>query len=189
VVPLELRSGRVEPFGDAGRLVSVVPESWRARGSSSDALGEQDREPFEVFYRGHWLPTVRVARMILGSREEAEEVAQEALIRVHERWAVLDRPDAFLYTATVNLCRSSVRRRGLERRKRVADPIRVVNEPEIDDTWAALSSLPFGHRAVLVLRYYADLPEAEIAAILGCRVGTVKSARHRGLRTLRKDLS
>ena len=179
----------MEPFGDAGRLVSVVPERWRTGERTGESLGERDREPFEVFYRAQWLPTVRVARMILGSQEEAEEVAQEALIRVHERWAMLERPDAFLYTATVNLCRSLLRRRGLERRRGVADPIRVASEPEIDDTWVALSKLPFRQRAVLVLRYYADLPEAEIATILECRVGTVKSARHRGLRTLRKDLS
>jgi RNA polymerase sigma factor (sigma-70 family) len=127
--------------------------------------------------------------MILGSVEDAEEVAQEALIRVHERWATLDRPEAFLYTATVNLCRSLVRRRGLERRKGLVHPIPVVREPEVDETWVALQRLPFRQRAVLVLRYYVDLPESEIAAILGCRIGTVKSARHRALEKLRKDLS
>jgi RNA polymerase sigma factor (sigma-70 family) len=127
--------------------------------------------------------------MILGSTEEAEELSQEALIRVHERWGSLERPDSFLYIVTVNLCRSQVRRRGVERRKAVVDPLGVVREPEVDETWLALMRLPFRQRAVLALRYYADLPEAEIAEVLDCRIGTVKSARHRALRALRKDLS
>jgi RNA polymerase sigma factor (sigma-70 family) len=127
--------------------------------------------------------------MILGSTEEAEELSQEALIRVHERWSSLERPDSFLYIVTVNLCRSQVRRRGVERRKAVVDPLSVVREPEVDETWLALMRLPFRQRAVLALRYYADLPEAEIAEVLDCRIGTVKSARHRALRALRKDLS
>jgi RNA polymerase sigma factor (sigma-70 family) len=127
--------------------------------------------------------------MILGSTEEAEELSQEALIRVHERWGSLERPDSFLYIVTVNLCRSQVRRRGVERRKAVVDPLSVVREPEVDETWLALMRLPFRQRAVLALRYYADLPEAEIAEVLHCPIGTVKSARHRALRALRKDLS
>ncbi len=65
----------------------------------------------------------------------------------------------------------------------------IVREPEIDETWDALNRLPFRQRAVLALAYYADLPEAEIAELLGCRLGTVKSARHRALRALKKELS
>jgi RNA polymerase sigma factor (sigma-70 family) len=179
----------MEPFGDAGRPVSVVPESYAAGERSSRVLGRDDRGTFEAFYRSQWLPTVRLARMILASTEEAEEVAQETLIRVHERWETLDRPEAFLYTATVNLCRSLVRRRSLERRKGVAEPVKVVRAPEVDEAWLALDRLPFRQRAVIVLRYYADLPEAEIAEVLGCRIGTVKSARHRALLKLRKELS
>jgi RNA polymerase sigma factor (sigma-70 family) len=49
--------------------------------------------------------------------------------------------------------------------------------------------LPFRQRAVIALRYYADLPEAEIAEILGCRIGTVKSARHRAIARLREEIS
>jgi RNA polymerase sigma factor (sigma-70 family) len=169
-------------------LSNVVPESCEAEEHSRALVGRDARDTFEPFYRTQWLPTVRLARMILGWAGEAEEVAQEAFIRVHERWASLDRPDAFLYTATVNLCRSLLRRRAVERRHRAADPI-TVGEPAVDETWQAVQKLPFRQRAVLVLRYYADLPESEIAEILDCRIGTVKSARHRALRTLRKDLS
>ena len=63
-----------------------------------------------------------------------------------------------------------------------------VGAPELGETWLAISRLPFRQRAVLALKYYADLPEAEIASLLGCRIGTVKSAGHRALADLRKEL-
>ena len=185
----------VEPFVRVGRLVSVSSKS----SDPSERLGVGDTGPraweqtraltFEDFFRSRWFPTVRLARMIVGTSEEAEEVAQEALIRVHARWATLERPEGFLYTVTVNLCRSQVRRRRVERKHRVDDELRLVGEPELDETWLALNRLPFRQRAVLALRYYADLPEAEIAVVLGCRIGTVKSTRHRGLNALRRELS
>jgi RNA polymerase sigma factor (sigma-70 family) len=65
----------------------------------------------------------------------------------------------------------------------------IVDDPEIDETWAAVCRLPFRQRAVLALRFYEDLPEAEIARVLGCRPGTVKSSLHRGLAKLREELS
>jgi RNA polymerase sigma factor (sigma-70 family) len=61
--------------------------------------------------------------------------------------------------------------------------------PEIDKTWAAVCRLPARQRAVIVLRFYQDLPETEIAALVGCRPGTVKSRLSRGLAALRKELS
>jgi RNA polymerase sigma factor (sigma-70 family) len=65
----------------------------------------------------------------------------------------------------------------------------VLVAPELDETWLAIGRLPFRQRAVLALRYYADLREREIATLLGCRIGTVKSAHARALERLRKDLS
>ncbi len=59
----------------------------------------------------------------------------------------------------------------------------------MDETWAAVCRLPFRQRAVLALRFYEDLSEADIAAVLGCRLGTVKSSLHRGLSKLRAELS
>jgi RNA polymerase sigma factor (sigma-70 family) len=61
--------------------------------------------------------------------------------------------------------------------------------PEIDETWKAVVALPFDQRAVLVLRYYLELTEAEVASELNCRVGTVKSRHHRALKKLRQELS
>jgi RNA polymerase sigma factor (sigma-70 family) len=101
----------------------------------------------------------------------------------------LDSADAFLRTVTMNLCRSQLRRRNVEHRHAIDDRPVTVAPPELDETWSAVSRLPFRQRAVLALRYYADLPEEEIASLLGCRIGTVKSARHRALAALRKELS
>jgi DNA-directed RNA polymerase specialized sigma24 family protein len=62
-------------------------------------------------------------------------------------------------------------------------------DPVVDETWAAVCRLPERQRAALALRFYEDLPLAEIAGILDCRLGTVKSSIHRGLATLRDELS
>ncbi len=62
-----------------------------------------------------------------------------------------------------------------------------VGMPEVDETWEALRRLPDRQRAAIVLRFYEDLPEAEIARVLGCRPGTVKSLIHRGLARVRKE--
>ncbi len=131
---------------------------------------------------------IRLAYVITGSNEIAEEVTQEAFARLHERWSSVDNPVAYLRTIVTNLCRNEVRRFALERR-RVPDPMPLVGDPEIDETWAVVCRLPFRQKAVLALRYYADLPEAEVARILGCRIGTVKSAHHRALSRLREELS
>jgi DNA-directed RNA polymerase specialized sigma24 family protein len=131
---------------------------------------------------------VRLARLLTGSNAVAEEIAQEAFVRVHQRYAELEVPAAYLRTVVTNLCRSHLRRVTRERRVSIDGPT-VVFPPELDETWQAVARLPFEQRAVLVLRYYLDLPEVEVARVLGCRVGTVKSRRHRALRALRKELS
>lgn len=143
---------------------------------------------FESVYRSHRSGMVRLAYVITGSNEIAEEVTQEAFARLHQRWSTVDHPVAYLRTIVTNLCRNEVRRFALERR-RAPKPLPDVDDPEIDETWVVVCRLPFRQRAVLALRYYADLPEAEVARILGCRIGTVKSAHHRALARLREELS
>lgn len=155
---------------------------------ATDDGGGAGPAEFEAFYGSQWLPSVRVAHAILGSAALAEEMTQEAFIRVHDRWPSLSSPDAFLRVALLNLCRSHLRRRRLERMHDQARE-RVLAAPELDETWLAIGKLPFRQRAVLALRYYADLPEREIATLLGCRLGTVKSAHSRALERLRRDLS
>jgi RNA polymerase sigma factor (sigma-70 family) len=144
---------------------------------------------FDAFYMSRWHGAVRLGHAIVGSASVAEEIAQEAFLRVYSGWSGIESPDAFLRTVLVNLCRSNLRRAHLERSNVSAGVSSVLSEPELDETWIALRLLPFRQRAVLALRYYGDLSESEIAALLGCRLGTVKSTRHRALARLRKELS
>lgn len=134
---------------------------------------------------------VRLAHLITGSNEVAEEVVQEAFLKVRAAWPRVANPGGYVRTAVVNLARGHVRRRGLEWRHAARVPVDPVTsgDPEVDETWAAVCRLPERQRAVLALRFYEDLSEAQIAAVLGFRVGTVKSTLHRGLARLRKELS
>ena len=178
-----------------------VGEEWavvRERADGTRAVRDADttsavpREAatgFEAFYESRWHGAVRLGHAIVGSANVAEEIAQEAFVRVYAGWSDVESPDAFLRTVLVNLCRSNLRRTRLERSNLLVGVNTVLSEPELDETWIALRRLLFRQGAVLALRYYGDLSEIEIAALLGCRLGTVKSARHRALARLRKELS
>jgi RNA polymerase sigma-70 factor (sigma-E family) len=136
----------------------------------------------------------RLAHVICGSNAVAEEIVQEAFVRVGVRWDEVDSPGGYLRTAVVNLARDHLRRREVEKRHAASTPPDATEasrtgDPELDETWAVVRRLPERQQAVLALRFYEDLPLAEIARILGCRLGTVKSAIHRGLATLREELS
>jgi RNA polymerase sigma-70 factor (sigma-E family) len=151
------------------------------------ALGAESRTELEALYRVQRDPMVRLARLMTGSKATAEEVVQEAFLRVAERVVTVDNPEGYLRTTVVNLARNNRRRSGFERRLPPPDVIHTA-EPEVDEMWAAVCRLPFSQRAVLALRFYQDLSEAEIARTLGCRPGTVKSRLHRGLANLRKGI-
>ncbi|MEA2703701.1 MAG: hypothetical protein QOD63_1646 [Actinomycetota bacterium] len=138
-------------------------------------------------YRERYTPMVRMAYLMVGSTPVAEELVQDAFARMHRHWDRAEHPRAYLRTAVLNACRSHLRRGALER----AYLKRAAHEPEAataggDELFDALAKLPSRQRAALVLRFYEDLPEADIAVALGCRPGTVKSLLHRGLAELRK---
>ena len=138
---------------------------------------------FEDLYVAEYGAMVRLAFLLVGAGA-AEEVVQDAFARVYERWATLDRPGAYLRTCVVNGCRQLARRRHLQRRH--PQPVPAAAELGADHLLEALDRLPPSRRAAIVLRYYGDLSEAEIAATLGVRPGTVKSMVHPGLRQLRE---
>jgi RNA polymerase sigma factor (sigma-70 family) len=131
---------------------------------------------------------IRLARLLTGSTAAAEEIVQEALLRIYQRGQQLDNAEAYLRVTVTNLCKSHLRRLRLERSVVQQEDLHVLN-PEIDETWEALCSLPFRQRSVIVLRFYEDLSIEEIAHLLGCRIGTVKSRLHRGVEKLRSELS
>ena len=128
---------------------------------------------------------VRLAWFMTGSNEVAEEVVQAAFLQVHRRWDRIDRPVPYLRTAVVNGCHSHHRRRARER-ARAEGPAADAVTAETRELLDAVLRLPPRQRAVVVLRFYEDMSEAAIAQTLGCRVGTVKSALHRALASLRQ---
>ena len=135
-------------------------------------------------YRARYVPLVRLAFLLTGSNDRAEEIVQEAFIRVRTRTDVADL-GPYVRAVVVNRCRDHHRHVGVERRValRLARDEAVFDA--VDELKDALAALPTRQRAVIVLRYYEGLSEAEIAELLGCRPGTVKSLAHRGLAALR----
>jgi RNA polymerase sigma factor (sigma-70 family) len=148
-----------------------------------------DDAVFTPLYRSEYRAAVRLAMALGVSRPAAEDVVQEAFVRVHEHLSELDNPGGYLRTIVVNLCRDWHRRQGRERRHALGltdqSPVSLGARELLD----VLGRLPYRWRAVLVLRYWADWTEVEIATALGCRPGTVKTLAARGLRRLRKELS
>jgi RNA polymerase sigma-70 factor (sigma-E family) len=147
-------------------------------------------------HREHYRSLVRLASLLVDDVGRCEEIVQDAFVKVWRQPPQLggdDRLPAYLRSAVLNGARSHLRRRGVERRhlRSVASP---AEAPEArlaaDDhrVLTALRSLPERQREVLVLRYYLDLSEAEIAATLGISAGSVKTHAHRGLTTLAERL-
>ena len=131
---------------------------------------------------------VRLATLLVDRPAVAEELVQDAFVRVERAYDRLDAPLPYLRAAVVNACRSHIRRRSLERRH-ADDPVLEVDGPELDETWEHLRRLTPRKRAAIVLRFYADLRVEDVAAALGCRTGTAASLIHRGLADLREVLS
>ncbi len=145
--------------------------------------------PFDAFYRTNYGWAVRVAHLLTGERTTAEDVVQESFGRLHGRFDDLGNPGAFLRTSVVNACRSWHRKQAREARRLGAmaiDPRHL--DRDVRELLDAVDRLPYRQKAVLVLRYYADLSESDIAETLGCRPGTVKSLAARGLARLRKEI-
>ncbi len=148
---------------------------------------------FQRFYAQHFVSTVRLARLLTGAPDAAEDIAQDAFVKVYRYAETSQRPitnpTALLRTTTVNLCRTwhTGQRRATARMARHGPDATSLTEweRELD---ASLRRLPHEQRAVIVLRYWLAMSEAEIADALDCRPGTVKSRHARALRTLRKEL-
>jgi RNA polymerase sigma factor (sigma-70 family) len=134
----------------------------------------------------------RVGYRMLGSKADAEDVAQETVARACARWTkVREYPQAWVARVSANMAIDVIRRRRRERRPTVAPEDRSAADAFVGERLelaAALGRLPRRQREVVVLRYVADLGEAEVAQQLGCSVGTVKQHGSRGLRNLRARL-
>ena len=145
----------------------------------------------EVFAQ-HYAPALRLAALLEGDPTRAEDAVCDAFARVYGRLrrGGVDDVAPYLRQAVVNAVRGGWRRRQVERRHAAALLGDVTAEPfdaavvERDAVWRALRQLTPGQRRVVVLRYFEDLTEAEVARLLGVKVGTVKSQAAKGLAAL-----
>lgn len=148
-------------------------------------------EPFAEFYSTEYLTARRLAHLLTGRADVADDLAQEAMMRVRRHFASVDNPSGYLRTTVVNVCRNWFRSQGRERvRLERLTEERLYEPPaEVSDVLRVVDSLPYRQRAVVVLRFWLDLSEREIAEHIGCRPGTVKSLSSRAIERLRKELS
>lgn len=172
----------------------IVAAEGEQEGTARSAAGRAALTS-ELFDQ-HFAGLRRLAFALLGNASAADEVAQEAFVRLYASWRrvdELDHPPSYLRRIVVNLCRSRSRRAALHRR---SEPLLrrddVSRDPDVAlrlDVWNALEKLPQRQRACVVLRYLEDLPEAEVAQLLGCSVGTVKSQLHKAKAKLEATLA
>ena len=153
-----------------------------------------------TLHRNHYRELVRLASLLVDDVGRCEELVQEAFVRVAARPSAIREPEraaAYLRSAVLNGARSALRRRDPGPRLRLAASTRAAPEQPDDaatrhgdeaTVLAALRSLPHRQQAVLVLRYWLDLPESAIAETLGIGAGTVKTHARRGLETLASRL-
>jgi RNA polymerase sigma factor (sigma-70 family) len=158
-------------------------------------LGGEGSVPVRDLFRDHWLELVRLALVMVGDLATAEDVVQDAFERLHRGANGLRQPSsglAYARSCVLNGCRQVHRRAAIARKY---GP-RLAGHPQsggldamsaVDDTgevMAALQLLPRRQREVIVLRYYADLDAAEIAATLGITPGAVRATISRALAAL-----
>jgi RNA polymerase sigma-70 factor (sigma-E family) len=151
------------------------------------------RDALVLLYERHYAELVRLAFALTNDWDLAEELAQEAFVRVWHSWGnIRDQQSApaYLRTTVINLARRSLRRRLQERRAwRDAGAPRAADPGASIDLLCALARLPARKRACVVLRFYLDLSEADTATALGISVGTVKSQTAKALQRLQRLLA
>ena len=159
-----------------------------------DIIDTDGGEDFSAFATSRWPGLVRLAFGLTGDRGLAEDIAQMALARAYVAWRRVSRaddPDAYLRRILVNASHRRFRRRRVT--EQPGDPPETPVEGHADlvgeraALLAALRQLPVRQRAVVVLRYWEDLSDAQIAAALACSPGTVRSQLSRALAKLRES--
>lgn len=180
-------------------MQETIPLATNEPPPTEDPSGRAGR--LDDLYVRHAPAGMRLAFLLTGDRNQAEDLMQEAFVRCVGRFRHLRVPDtfdAYLRRSIVNLHTSGLRHKRVERTwlarhgaASAAAAARGTTIPDIaarEDLWRALAGLPSRQRAALVLRYYEDLSEQQTAAVLGCTVAAVKSLVARGSETLRTRL-
>ena len=158
--------------------------------------GPQTRpSSMEELYTAHAQRAGRLAYFLVGERELARDLVQEAFLKVFARWGNLREPHSFaayLNRTIVNLAHKAHRRRSIERRYLDRQPRLEAVAPSrdyetADELWRQLQLLPQRQRTAIVLRYYEDLSEHQAAEAMGCSEKAIASLVQRALGTLRKN--
>jgi RNA polymerase sigma-70 factor (sigma-E family) len=153
---------------------------------------EEQQRSLERFVADRGDRLLRTAALLAGSRADGEDLLQSALERLLRNWRRIDGdPENYVRRTLYNLATDGWRRQRVWQRKAAlfepAPPVDPATAVDLRDAVVrVLAQLPPRQRAVLVLRYFEQLSEAETAETLGCSVGTVKSATARGLARLRE---
>ena len=143
---------------------------------------------FDDFYEERWPYAFRLAALMTHDAEAGADIAQDVFANMSRRWTTIERPDAYLQRGLTNACSNWRRSARTAARKLHLLVARGDDELLFDGLADAVARLPFRQRAVIVLRYYADLSETEIARALDCRPGTVKSLGSRALAELSTEV-
>lgn len=151
---------------------------------------------FDRFYRDEYRQVVAVIYGLTGSRWVAEDLAQDAFLRVHRDWARVEQmesPSGWVRRIAINLARSRFRRLAAEGAAllRLGPPVAVTMAPissEFEEFWREVRRLPERQSQVLVLRYIDDLAVDQIAGVLRIAQGTVRALLHQGRERLRRQL-
>jgi RNA polymerase sigma-70 factor (sigma-E family) len=150
-----------------------------------------------ALYQAHALGLLRLAVIMLGDRQAAEDVVQDAFLGLFRRWGALHDPEralAYVRSSVFNGCRTVMRKRARDQRFVPADPdaesaeARVVLGEEHREVLAALRRLPDRQREAVALRYCLDMPVGDVARAMGVTEGTVKSATSRGIAAITRTL-
>jgi RNA polymerase sigma-70 factor (sigma-E family) len=177
---------------------TIAERRLRARGGGS-AVNSPHEDSFREFVEGSWNRLLRTAYLLTGDHGAAEDLVQTALMRTYRHWSRIEAyeaPEAYVRRVMVNANISAWRRR-----RAVVQVMAEPPEPSAggsgdhqdtyalrDELWRAVCAMSPRMRTAFVLRYFEDLTEAEVASVMGCAVGTVKSQISRGLAKLRGDL-
>ncbi|MFD6140540.1 SigE family RNA polymerase sigma factor [Promicromonospora sp. NPDC060271] len=160
-------------------------------------LADDASVEFHDFFERHYAELARLAHLLTGEKDVADDLAADALIALWQRWDRLraaQHPVAYARGVVANLARQWTRSRVRERRRIAlfwSHDAEQVDGPDVavvHDVRAALTRLPFRKRACVVMRHALDLSEKDTAAALGISVGTVKSQTSKGMAELERLL-
>jgi len=186
---------RASDLPPVGALAPEAPEVRAPAGAPGQRAGSAEQAVTEL-YQAHALGMIRLAHIMLGDQQSAEDVVQEAFCGLYRRWSGLSDPGNavhYVRSSVLNGCRSVLRRRTSSQASRallgqqltvISAESAVLTGEERRAVMAALRRLPSRQREALVLRFYLDLSAEDAAITMGISPSSVRSATHRALATL-----